>query len=69
MNENYQSDHDLLIELRTEMRGLRDEVRKLNDGNAEKIADHETRLRRIERYVWLAIGGLAVLQFFSTFLK
>ena len=57
-----QSDHDLLIELRTEMRGIKDEIRKLNDGNTERIEDHENRIRSIEKWVWLAIGGLAVIQ-------
>ncbi len=58
-----QLDHDLLIELRTEMRGLRDEVRKLNDGNSEKIQDHEKRLRAIEKYVWGAIGAIGIIEF------
>lgn len=30
--------------------------------------DHESRIRNLERYVWLAIGGLAVLQFIFKFL-
>lgn len=25
--------------------------------------DHERRIRRMEKYVWLAIGGLAILEF------
>lgn len=57
-----QLDHDLLIELRTEMRGLRDEVRALNNGNAEKILDHEKRLRAIEKYVWGAIGAIGIIE-------
>lgn len=64
-NSNY-SDHDLLIELRTEIRGMREDIRKQNDGVNEAIKDHETRLRSIEKYVWLAIGGLALLEILVT---
>ncbi len=60
--ETAQLDHDLLIELRTEMRGLRDEVRGLNNGNAEKILDHEKRLRALEKYVWGAIGAIGIIE-------
>lgn len=31
------SDHDLLIELRTEMRGLRSEVREMRDDSSRRI--------------------------------
>lgn len=31
--------------------------------------DHEDRLRRLERYVWIAIGGLAILQIIVGFAK
>ena len=32
-------------------------------------ADHEKRIRNLERYVWLAIGALAVLQFILKFVN
>ena len=31
------NDHDLLIELRTEMRGIKDDIKRLSDGTATKI--------------------------------
>ena len=80
-------DHDLLIELRTEMRGVRSDIQKLTDDTKERIVrleeskvtkedfsmhlredgdshkDHETRIRFIERYMWAAIGIVAIAEF------
>lgn len=42
-------DHDLLIELRTEMRGMREDIKSLSDGMSAKISDHEMRIRGIEK--------------------
>lgn len=41
-------DRDLLIELRTEMKGVRDDIKALADGTSVTLADHETRLRAVE---------------------
>lgn len=41
----------------------KEDVSKVRQGLNEKFNDHELRIRRIERYVWLAIGALALLQF------
>ena len=57
------SDHDLLIELKSEMVGLRADVKDLKDVTKERISDHEVRLRFIERYMWLAIGALGLIEF------
>src|SRR5665213_1380071 len=38
----YQTDHDILIELRTEMRLLRQTIDKAADGTQTKIDDHES---------------------------
>jgi hypothetical protein len=57
----YQSDHDVLIELRTETRGVRTDIQKLSDGTATRILDHEIRLRALERRVWIASGGATVV--------
>jgi hypothetical protein len=56
------SDHDLLIELRTEMQGVRRDIKELTDGTAGKLSDHETRLRFIEKYVW---GAIAIIGFIN----
>jgi N12 class adenine-specific DNA methylase len=41
-------DHDLLIELKTRMESLKDDIRDLKDGTTVKISDHETRLFALE---------------------
>lgn len=55
------SDHDLLIELRTEMQGVRRDIKELTDGTAGKLADHELRIRFIEKYVWGAVGIIGLI--------
>lgn len=69
-SEERQIDHDLLIELRTEVRGMRGDIKDLSDNSTLKIADHEVRLRRVEQWGAIAIGGLAVLEIvFKFFIK
>lgn len=64
MEESYSTnDHDLLIELRTEIIGMRTDIKAMKDDSKETIADHEVRLRFIERYMWLAIGALGLVEF------
>lgn len=72
MNEN---DHDLLIELRTEMKNLRGDVRELKDNVATRVSnletekadktevsDHESRLRKLEKFGWMIAGALLLVQ-------
>ena len=42
-------DHDLLIELKTKLDGLINDVKTLNDGTSKQINDHETRIRTMEK--------------------
>lgn len=69
-------DRDLLVELRTEMSAVREDIKSLNSGvsarllNLEsnsvskiELQDHENRIRFIERYMWLAIGALGIIEF------
>ena len=71
------SDHDLLIELRTEMRGVRDDIKDLKDNTAGRLNDHEARLRQLEEQKdrWLGkqsvIGGFigAVIVFIGSILS
>jgi hypothetical protein len=65
----YQTDHDILIELRTEMRLLRETIRSSADGTQTKLDDHEKRLRFIERWMWIAIGIIGPAQFTLTLLS
>ena len=70
-----QNDHDLIIELRADVKALRGDVKELKEGTAARLKalevdhvsrrdhhDHEVRIRRLESRVWMAIGGLALLQ-------
>lgn len=43
------SDHDLLIELKTKMDGIKADIKDLGDGTSKTIADHETRIRTVEK--------------------
>lgn len=40
-------DHDLLIRLEENMKGLKEDIKKLSDGSASQLADHESRLKKI----------------------
>lgn len=93
LNNLRAADHDLLIELRTEVRAIRTDVKDLKDSTTDRVAalesekfnkeealswkkaidlihqDHETRIRRVERWGALAIGGLAVIQFLLNYFR
>lgn len=79
-------DHDLIIEIKTELKLFREESRAANNYNKEQVirlgenklekdsfvtflandnsfkADHELRMRRLELWGIMALGGLFVLQ-------
>lgn len=47
--ENGNNDHDLLIELRTEMRGLRQDLKALSDGVSTRVTNLEnTKLDKVD---------------------
>jgi len=65
------NDHDLLVELRTEMRGMRTDVREMKNGNERRLlkleeskADKEEVARLVaeaekeHEKLWGAVGGL-----------
>jgi hypothetical protein len=63
----YKTDHDLLIELRTEFKGMRDDIRDIKDtakAAAENFAtkdvtdDHEDRIRWLENRGWMLTGAV-----------
>lgn len=87
-------ERDLLVELRTEMAAVRNDIREIKDNTAARLAnveqqkldrteanrlqaevleragnaeersdDHETRIRNLERYLFLGLGGLSLLTF------
>ena len=45
------------------LRNLRLHVEEITGNTNKKLDDHERRIRGIEKYVWLAIGGITVIQF------
>ena len=55
------SDHDLLIEIKTELRLLRDSIASESKETSRRIADHELRLRALERSKWVTVGGASVV--------
>lgn len=57
--EQHPADHDLLIRLDEKVETLIKSVEILTD-------DHETRIRSLEKYVWKAIGALAVIDMVIT---
>ena len=58
-------DHNILLEFRaetiTELRNIRIDIKNITDGTGATLTDHETRLRSIEKYAWIAIGGLYII--------
>jgi hypothetical protein len=70
-----ENDHDLLVRIDTRLTELKTQVtefnsmsaadrRQLHEVKADKTEtkDHETRLRRQERFLYIGIGGLMTLQ-------
>lgn len=43
-----EKDHDILIEVRTELKALRYDVNEIKDDTKTQISDHETRIRLLE---------------------
>jgi hypothetical protein len=69
------NDHDLLVELRTEMKAVRADIKDLKDGTQARLSslesdrvtqeehkDHENRLRKVENKITYWAGGLVVLE-------
>ena len=54
------SDHDLLITLHEQVKGLRSDIQKLNEGTSNSISDHETRIRALEQkaFMWSGAAGI-----------
>lgn len=54
------NDHDLLIELRTEMKGVREDIKNMTGSVSKTLADHEIRIRALEQAGW-KLAGMASL--------
>ena len=57
------TDHDLLIQLHEQIKQVRVDIKELSDGTSVRVLDHEQRLRRLEMWGSMAIGGLTLIQF------
>jgi hypothetical protein len=44
------NDHDLLIELRTEVKGMREDIRDMKDTTGKRLTDVEHQTIEIEKY-------------------
>lgn len=65
---NNMTDHDLLITMHEQIKGIKADIRDLKDGTSAKLADHETRLRRLELWGAIAVGFGYALQFYFNFI-
>lgn len=63
------NDHDLLVTMHEQMKGIKDDIKDLKDGHNEKLADHEGRIRRLELWGAIALGVSYALQFYFNFLR
>ena len=48
VNTKFDGDHDLLIELKTRMEGLKADIKELSDGTKTQISEHEVRINILE---------------------
>jgi hypothetical protein len=58
------SDHDILIELRTEVKELRSDVTEIKDTTKLTLSDHESRIRTLESKQQSFFGGLKAIHIF-----
>lgn len=58
-----QSDHDLLIELKTIVEAIQKDIGEMKDTTRVRVDDHETRLRSIEFKLWAITGAYAIIAF------
>lgn len=67
-----QADHDLLIEIKVKLMDL---TKKVEDFTAQPKADptiqndHESRIRRLEWALAIAVGAISLFEFITRFVK
>ena len=62
------NDHDLLVTMHEQIKGIKADIRDLKDGTSTKLSDHELRLRRLELWGGIALGASYALQFYFNYL-
>lgn len=63
------NDHDLLVTMHEQIKGIKDDIKDLKDGTSSQLTDHETRLRRLELWGAIALGVSYALEFYFNYLK
>ena len=70
MAEEHKNDHDILIELKSDLKNFKEELReKLEDLKStikDKVDDHEERIRLLEQFHWKEVGAATALSFVLT---
>ncbi len=66
---NKMDDHDLLVTMHEQIKGIKTDIKELKDGTSVKIGDHELRLRRLELWGGIAVGFSYALQFYLNYNK
>lgn len=62
------NDHDLLVTMHEQIKGIKGDIKDLKDGTSMKLTDHENRLRKLELYGGIAIGLSYGLQFYLNYI-
>ncbi len=70
------NDHDLLVTMHEQIKGIKADIRDLKDGTGDKLSDHETRIRGLEsifesfkgRYAILAVVGMAIVSIVTSWI-
>lgn len=55
------ADHDLLIEVNTTLKYVREEIGQLTQSISDNGLDHETRIRSLERQRWMIVGASSIV--------
>lgn len=58
MNSENQNDHDLLIELKTEMKNIKDVLTDIKNTTFTIQSDHESRIRTLEKSQDILLGKI-----------
>jgi len=68
-SERFQfTERDLLIQLRSDVKNLTEESRRVAATIVADLKDHEARLRVLENFRWYIIGAAGVSGFFGSWI-
>jgi len=63
MEQQQMTDHDILITIVEQIKGIKSDIKELKDGTSSILDDHENRIRSVESKLGTWAGGLLALQF------